>query len=426
MTREQFLYHLRYVLNHLYDPHCLHDSPLALLLGVAEQPDMPSALRRLLTEAIESLKPEVDLPSQSRAWRIYELLFYRYVQQFSQRAVADQLGLSVRHLRREQQVALDELACRLWGQFHLTEILDEEAGVENVALPAGAAGPTVNDELAWLKDSAAEESTALDQTLPTVLSLVRPLATRNGVRLETTIADTLPKLAVHPVALRQVLLNLLSTAIRLASGGVVRISAQPLSWEVELQIVVSTQNRRGKPRTSSGLRSPDSEPILDDDRVRLDMARQLMSLCGGRLTLSPDREAFAVTLNLPILERFPVLVIDDNADTLQLLQRYTSGTRYRLVGVRDPEQALSLAEQLAPQIIVLDVMMPHVDGWELLGRLQQHPLTGHIPIVVCTILAQEELALSLGASAFVRKPVSRQAFLAVLDRQVAQMEIGPH
>ena len=413
MTREQFLYHLRYVLNHLYDPHCLHDSPLALLLGVAEQPDMPSALRRLLTEAIESLKPEVDLPSQSRAWRIYELLFYRYVQQFSQRAVADQLGLSVRHLRREQQVALDELACRLWGQFHLTEILDEEAGVENVALPAGAAGPTVNDELAWLKDSAAEESTALDQTLPTVLSLVRPLATRNGVRLETTIADTLPKLAVHPVALRQVLLNLLSTAIRLASGGVVRISAQPLSWEVEIQILCISPG-------------PNLEPILDDDRVRLDMARQLMSLCGGRLTLSPDREAFAVTLNLPSLERFPVLVIDDNADTLQLLQRYASGTRYHLVGVRDPEQALSLAEQLAPQIIVLDVMMPQVDGWEMLGRLQQHPLTGHIPIVVCTILVQEELALSLGASAFVRKPVSRQAFLAALDHQVAQMEIGPH
>ena len=127
-----------------------------------------------------------------------------------------------------------------------------------------------------------------------------------------------------------------------------------------------------------------------------------------------------------LVERFPVLVIDDNADALQLLQRYASGTRYQVFGARDPEQAIRLAEQLLPQIIVLDVMMPKLDGWEVLGRLQHHPVTGHIPIVVCTILAQEELALSLGASAFLRKPVSRQAFLDALDRQVIRMVTKPH
>ena len=70
--------------------------------------------------------------------------------------------------------------------------------------------------------------------------------------------------------------------------------------------------------------------------------------------------------------------------------------------------------------------MPQVDGWEVLGRLRQHPLNSHIPTIVCTILAQEELALSLGASAFVRKPVTRQAFLAALDRQIALMQPESH
>ena len=68
--------------------------------------------------------------------------------------------------------------------------------------------------------------------------------------------------------------------------------------------------------------------------------------------------------------------------------------------------------------------MPHVDGWEILGRLKQHPATKDIPIVVCTILAQQELALSLGASGFLRKPVSRQAFLSALDRQIGSMATG--
>jgi len=72
----------------------------------------------------------------------------------------------------------------------------------------------------------------------------------------------------------------------------------------------------------------------------------------------------------------------------------------------------------------VDVMMPGVDGWELLGRLRQHPLTGHIPIVVCTVLTQEELALSLGASDFLPKPVARQAFLEALDRQLLTAATG--
>jgi CheY-like chemotaxis protein len=415
MTEEQFLHHLRYALNHLYDPHYLHDSPLADLLGVTDRANAPAGLRRILTEAIEALKPAGSPPSQARAWRIYELLFYRYVQQFNQQEVADQLGLSVRHLRREQQIALEELACRLQEQFGLTDKFDaaekKETAPATEPVEVAVADAGVSDDLAWLKDGA-EGASDLGQALPTVLDLVRPLAARHAVALDIIMADSLPNLAVHPVALRQALLNLLSTAIPKAEGGRVRISAQPSGWEVEIQVVCAVPG-------------PHPVPILDDDRLRLDMTQQLTSLSGGRVTLSSDEGVFAATLSLPVLERFPVLVIDDNADVLQLLQRYASGTRYQVFGARDPEQATSLAEQLLPQIIVLDVMMPKVDGWEVLGRLQHHPLTSHIPIVVCTILAQEELALSLGASAFLRKPVSRQAFLESLDQQVSRLATKP-
>jgi CheY-like chemotaxis protein len=65
---------------------------------------------------------------------------------------------------------------------------------------------------------------------------------------------------------------------------------------------------------------------------------------------------------------------------------------------------------------VLDVMMPGRDGWTLLGQLREHPGTCDIPVVVCTILSQEGLATALGAADYVRKPVSRSQFLAVLDR----------
>jgi len=417
LTSEQFLKCLRDGLNHFYDPDHLRQSPLAALFGVADRFDTPSSLQRILTEAIESLKPKADEPPRSPTWRIYNLLFYRYVQRFSQQEVADQLGVSVRHLRREQRAALEALAYRLWEQFDLEANLREDTGTEIATVQAVGASPTVNEELAWLKDVPSKSSADLNRTLSAVLDLARPLAARHGVRLEITTTDGLPDLAVHPVALRQILLTLLSVVIPRASGDQVHVSAKPLRWEVEIQVQCATS-----PSLRWAKVSDRAQPISGDEEASLDMAHQLAGMCGGRLTLSTDEKAFGATLTLPALEQSPVLVIDDNVDTLQLLQRYTTGTRYRLIGTRDPEQALSLAEKLSPQIIVLDLMMPQVGGWEVLGWLRQHPLTGHIPIIACTILPQEELALSLGASAFIRKPVTRQAFLAALDQQIELME----
>ena len=80
-------------------------------------------------------------------------------------------------------------------------------------------------------------------------------------------------------------------------------------------------------------------------------------MCGGQLVVvSPGgaRLPFAASLTLPAGKQTTVLVIDDNADTLRLLERYLSGTSYAFVGTRDPEEALSLAVRLMPQIILLD------------------------------------------------------------------------
>jgi len=69
---------------------------------------------------------------------------------------------------------------------------------------------------------------------------------------------------------------------------------------------------------------------------------------------------------------------------------------------------------------VLDVMMPHMDGWEMLGQLRHHPLTMNAPIIVCSILTQAELALSLGASDYIRKPVTAQTFVQALEQALRQ------
>ena len=407
LTSEQFVDQLRGALNHLYDPDHLRKSPLATLFGLADRFDTPYNLQRTLIEAIEGMEPEAGDSHQSPARQNYELLFYRYVQQFSQREVADQLGMSVRHLRRKQHAALEALAYRLWERFGLDSRIGDEKKGE--ASPEPATGPSVSEELAWLKDAPPESSAELDEVLPAVLDLVRPLAAQHGTRLEVTVSDDVPAVAVHPVALRQALLSLLSVAVRQAAGRRVEISVRSQPWDVEIRV-------QG-PGFSGG-----SSRVSGDNATSLDMARRLTEICRGGLAISSQRGSFEATVTLPALEKLPILVIEDNADTLQLLQRYASGTRYRVIGTQDPEQALDLAKTFSPQVIVLDVMMPDVDGWEVLGRLGQHPATSGTPTIVCTILAQEDLALALGAGAFIRKPVSRQDFLTALDRQIARKE----
>lgn len=410
LTREQFLKHLRSALSHLYDPSRLRQSPLAALLGVAHRFDAPAALQGILTSAIQSLEPQDDEPPQSHAWWIYGPLHYRYVQQLSRQQVADQLGISARQLSRRTCTALEALTDLLWEQFDLEARLRQGSGEESGPEPAPAVGLTMNEELAWMREVPPEAPVDVNQTLLAVLAQAQPLAIQYGVRLEMGPVDELPRLAVHQLALKQVLLSLLSVAIHQSPGGEVHVLSGTLQHEVEIKV----WGRAAQPIARS---------ISDDDRATLEVAHQLAEICHGTLDFA-EEGACRARLTIPALEQLVVLAIDDNADALQLFRRYTSNTRYRLVGTQDPQQALSLAQKLCPQIIVLDVMMPQVDGWELLALLRQHPHTGHIPIVACTILAQEEMALSLGASGFVRKPITRQAFLAALDRQIERLASG--
>ena len=404
LSREEFLKHLRTALGHLYDANRLRQNPLADYFGLGRRFDASTLLRTTLIDGIAALKPKPDDPAPQRAWRAYESLFCCYVQQLSQQVVADQLAMSSRQLRREQQAAMELLADQLWQKLEQKTQLGMQPP-DSSADPAASLG----SELAWLTDAPPEQPANLAEDLSAVMELAQPLAIQNDVQLGLQAPDPLPALAVHSVALHQILLNVLSVAIPRAAHGLVRIDVCLTRWDAVMRVECAAPAQVA-PVTS------------EDDTASLNMAHQLAAVSGGRLQVTDTPgQPFNATLILPALQQLPVLLVDDNADTLHLLQRYTDGTRYRIVGLQDPEQALGLAESLSPQVIVLDVMMPQVDGWKVLGRLRQHPLTEQTPIIVCTILPQEKLALSLGASGFLKKPITRQALLSALDQQIGML-----
>ncbi|MDI7274797.1 MAG: response regulator [Anaerolineae bacterium] len=402
---DEFVEHVRGALNRLYDPTYMRRSPLAVLFGVSNRIDTASSLQRILIDAIQALRPRSSGPSHSLSWCIYSLLCSRYIQQLNQQVVANQLGISERTMRRRQDMAIRALADRLWRQLELIGRLPPcGLGALSQSLESGAR--MAGDALAWIKDTQIGGPAQLAQALAEAVELVRPLADRHSVPLTVGIADELPGLAAHPVALKQVILNLLHVGIHQAAGAEVALSARPLPRGAEIEV-----------RCANG---PSRRTVSDEDARLLEVTRQLAELCRGSLTLLEGQESFAARVVLPAFEQHVVLAVDDQGDTLQLLERYVSNTAYRVVGTRDPAQAVSLAEKYRPRAVVVDIMMPDVDGWSLLAALRRNPITRHIPIVVCTVLPLSELALSLGADAFIQKPLSRQGFLDVIDRQVGR------
>lgn len=406
-----FLRDLRWALRHLYNPEKLGESPLLKVLGIDPR-ESPSALRRVLSRAIQALEPDASVSTDSQAWRVYYTLRHRYLDQFSQQQVAMSLGLSIRQMRRQ-----DRLALRVLADYLLSHYVAEQMEPACSAGPADKSSATVEQigserELQWLRKAFPSEAVSVSEVLPPLVSLLAPLAESLRVHVECSLDNHLPRVAVQVAAVRQALLSVLTAAVRTAPGGRVALAAEAAGHQVRITVMAE-------------------RPAHDGDAIGmaggLNLARQLAGVSGGSLDVRlrvDEAHPFVATLVLPAVEQVAVLFVDDNPDTLQLYQRFLAGTRYPFIGACDPQQAITLAEDLSPSIIVLDLMLPGMDGWELLGRFREHPRTQGVPIIVCSILEQRELAYLLGAAEFLVKPVSREALLTALDRQLVRQLPG--
>jgi CheY-like chemotaxis protein len=408
---EQTFKNLRDALNNLYDSEHLRGNPLAKVFGLSGRNDTPLAMQKALENLIEALKPKPGDTGRAQKRRIYDLLYSRYVEQFSQKEVADQLGISLSTYQREQRTALEFLAAVLAEKYPAAaqEPGGEPALRQKEAAPGLQSAPV--EEFSWMFAPDAEKISELFAVVASARQLVQPLLQRYKVDLQISIDQHLPKVAVHPEALLQIFINLLSVAVHQAAYGAIELAAKEEDWETTISIRVRLDQQAQR-------------ELSEADQACLEVAEKLIGLAGGSLILSRAPALINMIVRLPALESLPILVIDDSADNIRLLGRYLVGTRYQMSSLDRPEQALELIESTRPQIVILDLMMPGVDGLEILTRLHSNPATCQIPIIVCTILPQEELALSLGASAFLQKPVMQNRLLAVLDHLASERETG--
>ena len=222
------------------------------------------------------------------------------------------------------------------------------------------------------------------------------LAQQRDIRFE--LVTPTPPLIVSsdPVIAEQVLLNLLSNAVQQSQPGLVHLELGAKNHSAFL-------NLRYLPGSQVAGASAFNPVIVQ-------MAEQL----GWRIEQVEQPSGFRNVL-LSVTACGPnVLVIDDNEGLVRLVERYLTDQACRVVMTTDGQEGLRLAVDLAPNAIILDVMMPGMHGWEVLQRLRTHPRTAKIPVIVCSVINDPGLALSLSASLLLPKPVSRERILQAL------------
>jgi CheY-like chemotaxis protein len=386
-------------LTHLYDPTYQPPDLIWQVTGCKPQQGVKGAQAALI-QAIENLKPASDVPRTARIRRFYELLACRYVQELTQTETAFQLGITSRHVRREQQEAIGVLARVLWeqgrGQTPAAGESPPVAETEEAATPL-AWRSQVKQELLSLQQSTPGTVADVGQTINGIVKVGQALTEKRGISLAMGTVQPNLTVVIHPSALRQVLITAIEKLAQQMSAGEITVEVEQEEKYVKI--------------TVTGC------PVLADTPPHSDLIEEIMATQGGlfEIRLTDHQLVFEVRL-LPTDKEVTVLVVDDNLDLVNFYRNYTTDTRYQIVHLPEGKHLFETVADLRPDIIVLDVMLPDVDGWELLTYLHEHPDTRAIPVIVCSVVKREELASALGAALYLPKPVRRQQFIQALDQ----------
>jgi signal transduction histidine kinase/DNA-binding response OmpR family regulator len=310
----------------------------------------------------------------------------------------------------------------------------------------------INDVLDLSKIEAGKmdlflETFEIPRMIEDVVATVDALVKKNDNRLRLELDDTLGEARADVTKVRQALFNLLSNAAKFTRGDEIALVVQGerdggVEW---LRMSVSDSGIGIPPEKLDHVFEEFSQADESTSRnyggtgLGLPISKRFCQMMGGDITVeSRVGEGSIFTIRIPArvevdseaaevedapravtpepAEERTVLVIDDDPNALDILGRTLQGAGVRVVTASDGREALRLARTLRPAAITLDVMMPDMDGWEVLSELKADAATCDIPVIMVTMTDDRALGYALGATEFLTKPVQRSQLVQLLDR----------
>ena len=302
----------------------------------------------------------------------------------------------------------------------------------------------INDILDLAKVEAGQmelrlQEVPVEPVIAQALALVEPLAAEKHLTIRSE-ASTAGVVLADAGKLKQMLLNLISNAIKFtAEGGTVKISARRLQGAIEIAVA----------DTGIGISDADQAKIFMEFHqvdpgpgrrqqgtgLGLALTRRFALLHGGDVRVtSKVGEGSVFTLRLPLQiptvapadekvdataadpARPLVLIIEDDVAAAELLTRQLHAAGFRTHIARTGTEAIAMARSLHPAAITLDILLPELDGWEVITRLKREEETSGIPVVVVSVVDNPELGKALGALDYFVKPVDGKLLVDRLTR----------
>ena len=296
------------------------------------------------------------------------------------------------------------------------------------------------------------------------LNTIQPLL-QPGVLLENQMDENLSIVFSDQDKIRQIILNLLSNAAKFTPSGKITLTTK--QHEDSLHISVSDTgigiNPEALPNIFKEFEQADTTITrkFGGTGLGLTISRNLARLLGGDLTVisesgqgstftliipqhyerniylaenfispdSDDKHALGSQISTDIDKMDPskkqILIIDDDPDAMYLLQENLDQQEFEVHGCRNGFDGLNRARTQKPHAILLDILMPGADGWQVLHDLKNDPITADIPVILHSIIDKKTLGLQLGAAAYLLKPLDPVVVKEVLERVIARDKQGP-
>jgi PAS domain S-box-containing protein/diguanylate cyclase (GGDEF)-like protein len=298
-----------------------------------------------------------------------------------------------------------------------------------------------------------------------VETVIRPLIEKKRQTLTITKSEDVDNITADKVKFKQILYNLLSNAVKFTEeGGKIGVSikkvSQPLSVNGNLD-----KNTTGNGQldflsitvsdTGIGIKKEDQERIFNEFEqvdatlsrkyegtgLGLSLTKRLVELMGGEITVeSEEGKGSKFTFTVPLFNLGAIsgeegaeqikldedelreylslissgrtdspliVIVEDDKATIELLSLYLSNEGYRVAHVYNGADAIPRIRELRPFAIILDIMLPQKDGWEILQEIKSDDELKDIPVIIYSIVDNKDLGFALGASDYLVKPIDR-------------------